>query len=431
MTTIIDVFAREILDSRGNPTIEVEIELESGIVGRAAVPSGASTGAHEAVELRDNDKKRYGGKGVLKAVENVNDIIADELIGWDVLDQMGVDRFLIELDGTSNKARLGANAILGVSLAAARAGADATGMPLYRYIGGTNARYLPTPMMNVLNGGKHADNTVDFQEFMIVPHGAPTFAEAVRMGAEIFHALKKVLGADGHATSVGDEGGFAPNLTSNQEALDYIMKAIRKAGYKEDECAIAIDVAASEMYRKGKGKKSGFYLRFKSDGKKLSADDLIQEYESLIRNYPIICIEDGLDEDDWDGWQELTKALGESVQLVGDDIFVTNIERLNKGIELGIANSILIKLNQIGTLSETLSCVEFARSHAYSCVISHRSGETEDTFLADVAVATNVGQVKTGSMSRTDRIAKYNQLIRIEEELDTNGIFAGLSTFKR
>ena len=430
MTTIVDIFSREILDSRGNPTIEVEVELESGIVGRAAVPSGASTGKHEAVELRDGDKSRYGGKGVLKAVENVNDEIADELVGWDALDQVGIDSLLLEIDGTQNKAKLGANAILGVSLAVARAAAETLGFPLYRYIGGTNARYLPVPMMNILNGGKHADNNVDFQEFMIVPYGAPTFGEALRMGAEIFHSLRGVLSKKGLNTSVGDEGGFAPSLKSNEEAIELILQAMKLAKYDENDCYLALDVASSEMFEEGKGKKKGSYLFFKSDKTKKSSEEMVALYEKLVKRYPIISIEDGLAEDDWDGWKLLTETLGEKIQIVGDDLFVTNVERLSKGIDLGIANSILIKVNQIGSLSETLECIELAKRNGYTNVISHRSGETEDSVIADIAVATNAGQIKTGSASRSDRIAKYNQLLRIEEELDTNAIYAGKAAFK-
>ncbi len=424
MTTIIDILAREILDSRGNPTVEVEVLLESGVIGRAAVPSGASTGEHEAVELRDKKKKRYGGKGVLKAVSNVNDIIADLLIDFDATDQVGIDNFLIELDGTPNKAKLGANAILGVSLACAKAAAEALGLPLYRYIGGTSARVLPVPMMNILNGGSHADNTVDFQEFMVMPHGAPTFAEALRMGAETFHSLKSVLKKKGYNTSVGDEGGFAPNLKSNEEALEIILEAITKAGYKPGkDISLAMDVAASEMYDKKKKK----YVFFKSDKSLKSADDMIKIYEKLIKQYPIVSLEDGLDENDWKGWKKMTDALASKVQLVGDDIFVTNTDKLARGIKEGISNSILIKVNQIGTLTETLEAIEMAKRAGFTNVISHRSGETEDTTIADIAVATNVGQIKTGSASRSDRIAKYNQLLRIEEELDTTAIYPGLA----
>ncbi|MBI9073536.1 MAG: phosphopyruvate hydratase [Melioribacteraceae bacterium] len=423
MTTIVDVLGREILDSRGNPTVEVEVLLESGVIGRAAVPSGASTGEHEAVELRDGDKERYLGKGVLKAVENVNDRIADELLDWDATDQVGIDNFLCELDGTPNKAELGANAILGVSLAVAKAAAEALGLPLYRYIGGTNARTLPVPMMNIINGGSHADNTVDFQEFMVMPHGAGTFAEALRMGTETFHALKAVLKSRGYSTSVGDEGGFAPNLKSNEEAIETILEAITKAGYKPgEEISLAMDVASSEMFLKDEK----LYSFFKSDKSKKTSDDMIKIYADLIAKYPIVSIEDGLDENDWEGWKNLTEAIGDKVQLVGDDLFVTNTERLGEGIEKGIANSILIKVNQIGTLTETLEAIEMAKVAGYTSVISHRSGETEDATIADIAVATNAGQIKTGSASRTDRIAKYNQLLRIEEELDLTAIFPGI-----
>ncbi len=424
MTTIVDVFAREILDSRGNPTIEVEVLLESGAVGRAAVPSGASTGEHEAVELRDGDKTRFLGKGVQKAIENVNNEIAEAILDMDASDQVGIDNLLIDLDGTENKERLGANAILGVSLAIAKASANTFGLPLYRYIGGTNAKRLPVPMMNILNGGSHADNTVDFQEFMIMPHGAETFAEALRMGSETFHSLKSVLKKKNYNTSVGDEGGFAPNLKSNEEALELIVEAIEKAGYKPgSQIAIALDIAASEMYKA----ESGLYLFFKSDKSQKNAEEMIDIYENLVNKYPIYSIEDGLAEDDWDGWLKLTQKLGNKIQLVGDDIFVTNPTRLARGISEGIANSILIKLNQIGTLTETLDTIEMAKFAGYTNVISHRSGETEDTTLADVAVATNAGQIKTGSVSRTDRIAKYNQLLRIEEELEFTAIYEGLA----
>ena len=424
MTTITDVHGREILDSRGNPTIEVDVELASGIIGRAAIPSGASTGEHEAVELRDGDKQRYGGKGVLNAVENVNEKIAGEVIGFDALDQVGIDHLMIELDGTPNKAALGANAILGVSMAAAKAAAEALGLPLYRYLGGTNAKVLPVPMMNIINGGKHADNTVDVQEFMIVPVAAENFAESLRMGTETFHSLKSVLKKKGYNTSVGDEGGFAPSLKSNAEALDVIIEAIEKAGYKPGkEIYLALDVAASEMFEKGK------YVFFKSDKSARSAEQMVKIYEKWVKEYPIISIEDGMAENDWDGWALITKALGGKTQLVGDDLFVTNPEYLAKGIEKGIANSILIKVNQIGTLTETFDCIEMAKRAGYKTVISHRSGETEDATLADIAVATNAGQIKTGSTSRTDRIAKYNQLLRIEEELDTTAIFPGLGAF--
>jgi enolase len=428
MTTIVDLFAREILDSRGNPTVEVEVELESGERGRAAVPSGASTGEREAVELRDGDKDRFGGKGVLRAVENVNDELADELIGWDAFDQVGIDSYMIEIDGTPNKARLGANAILGVSMAIARATAQTLDMPLYRYIGGTNAKVLPVPQMNILNGGKHADNTVDFQEFMIVPYGAPTFAEALRCGAEIFHALKNVLHDAGLNTSVGDEGGFAPSLKSNEEAIQYILKAMELAKYTQDDCYIAIDVAASEMYEKQKDG-SAMYRFFKSDKSLKSADEMIEMYAQLVEKYPIISIEDGLGENDWDGWKRLTDRLGGVCQIVGDDVFVTNTAILAEGIGQGLGNSILIKVNQIGTLTETLDAIEMAKHARYTSVISHRSGETEDATIADIAVASNAGQIKTGSASRSDRIAKYNQLLRIEEELDTNALYAGISAF--
>ncbi len=424
MTTIVDVLAREILDSRGNPTLEVEVLLESGVIGRAAVPSGASTGEHEAVELRDGDNSRYNGKGVLNAVANVNEKIADELVDFDAADQATIDNFLINLDGTENKSNLGANAILGVSLACAKAAAETLELPLYKYIGGINARTLPVPMMNVLNGGKHADNNVDFQEFMIMPVGAPNFAEALRMGAETFHSLKSVLRKKGYSTAVGDEGGFAPNLKSNEEAIEVILEAIQKANYKPgDEIAIALDPASSEMYLKDKK----LYQFFKSTKETKSAEQMIKYYEDWTNKYPIVSIEDGLAEDDWDGWQLMTKALGDKIQLVGDDIFVTNTQRLAKGIELGVANSILIKLNQIGTLTETIEAIEMARLAGYTSVISHRSGETEDTTIADFSVAMGTGQIKTGSASRTDRIAKYNQLLRIEEELDTNALFPGIA----
>ncbi len=423
MTAIVDVFAREILDSRGNPTIEVDVLLESGAFGRAAIPSGASTGEHEAVELRDGDKSRYNGKGVLNAVDNVNEEIAEEILDWDATDQVGIDNLLIDLDGTPNKGRLGANAILGVSLAVAKAAAQALGMPLYRYIGGTNAKTLPVPMMNILNGGKHADNTVDFQEFMILPHGTDSFAEALRMGAETFHALKSVLKAKGYSTSVGDEGGFAPNLRTNEEVLDFLVEGIMKAGYKPGEdISIALDPASSEMYLSDKG----LYQFFKSDKSEKTSDEMIKIYEELVKNYPIVSLEDGLAEDDWEGWKNLNEALGGKIQIVGDDIFVTNPERLARGIEEGTANSILIKLNQIGTLTETIDTIEMAKNAGYTSVISHRSGETEDTTIAHLAVAMNVGQIKTGSASRTDRLAKYNELMRIEEELDMNAIFPGL-----
>ncbi len=423
MTSIVDIRGREILDSRGNPTVEVEVEIESGIVGRAAVPSGASTGEHEAVELRDGDKSRYLGKGVQKAVENVNDKIADELLEMDVLEQAAIDGIMLELDGTKNKSNLGANAILGVSLASAKAAAQYLGLPLYRYIGGVNAKTLPVPMMNIINGGKHADNNVDFQEFMIMPVGASSFSEALRMGAETFHALKSVLSKKGYNTAVGDEGGFAPNLKSNEEAIEVILEAIGKAGYKPGEDVyLALDVASSEMFQKESKK----YQFFKSTKQEFTSEQMVEFYANWVKKYPIVSIEDGLDENDWNGWQLLTEKLGSKIQLVGDDLFVTNTERLEEGIEKGIANSILIKLNQIGTLTETLDAIEMAKKAGYTNVISHRSGETEDTTLADVAVATNAGQIKTGSLSRTDRVAKYNQLLRIEEELGEAAIFPGL-----
>ena len=424
MTTIVDVLGREILDSRGNPTLEVEVELESGVIGRAAVPSGASTGEHEAVELRDGDKSRYLGKGVLKAVENVNEKICSELVELDAADQAGIDSFLLELDGTKNKGNLGANAMLGVSLACAKAVAKTLGMPLYRYIGGVNAKTLPVPMMNILNGGKHADNNVDFQEFMIVPHGAPNFAEALRMGAETFHTLKSVLGKKGYNTSVGDEGGFAPNLKSNEEAIEVILEAVEKAGFKTgSEISIALDPAASEFYLE---EKDAYHLFESAPDKVISKEKLIDFWAEWVSKYPIVSVEDGLAEDDWDGWFLLTEKLGDKIQLVGDDLFVTNTERLADGIEKGVANSILIKVNQIGTLTETLDAIEMAKKAGYTNVISHRSGETEDTTIADIAVATNVGQIKTGSISRTDRIAKYNQLLRIEEELGDVAVFPGI-----
>jgi enolase len=425
MSTIIDVWAREILDSRGNPTVEAEVELEDGTVGRAAVPSGASTGEHEAVELRDEDKNRYLGKGVLKAVENVNNIIAEELTGFDATDQVGIDQMMIELDGTSTKSKLGANAILAVSLATAKAAANYFNIPLYRYIGGTNAKILPTPMMNIINGGRHADNNVDFQEFMVVPANAPTFAEALRMGTEVFHSLKGVLKKKGYNTAVGDEGGFAPSLKSNEEALDVIMEAIKNAGYKAGEDVfIALDPAASEMYQK-----DGSYLFYKSTQEKFSAEQMVAYWKKWVDNYPIISLEDGMAENDWKGWKLLTDTIGAKTQLVGDDLFVTNTEFLSKGIAEGVANSILVKVNQIGTLTETLDAIEMAKRAHYTAIISHRSGETEDATIADIAVATNAGQIKTGSASRTDRIAKYNQLLRIEEELGTNAIYAGMSAF--
>ncbi len=423
MSLIVEIYAREVLDSRGNPTVEVEVTTENGIVGSAIVPSGASTGVHEAVELRDGDKTRYLGKGTLNAVNNVNEIIAEELIGFDVFDQVGVDRALIQIDGTENKSKLGANAILGVSMAVARAAAIESDTPLYEYIGGVNAKTLPVPMMNILNGGEHADNNVDIQEFMVMPAGACSFKEALRMGTEVFHNLKSVLKSKGYNTAVGDEGGFAPNLNSNEEALKTIMEAIEKAGYVAGkDIFLALDVASSEMYENGK-------YNFKGEGKIYSSEELVNYYCDLVEKYPIISIEDGLSEDDWNGWKLLTEKIGNKVQLVGDDLFVTNYSRLNMGIEKGIANSILIKLNQIGTITETLDAIELAKTHGYTCVISHRSGETEDTTIADLAVAVNAGQIKTGSASRTDRICKYNQLLRIEDRLGENSKFLGLSAF--
>jgi enolase len=425
MTNIIDVWAREILDSRGNPTIEVEVALESGVVGRAAVPSGASTGEHEAVELRDGDKSRYYGKGVKKAVENVNEKIADELIDFDVTDQVAIDNLLITLDGTDNKSNLGANAILGVSLACAKAAAEFFGLPLYKYIGGVNAKTLPVPMMNIINGGKHADNNVDFQEFMVMPVGAPNFSEALRMGTETFHSLKSVLSKKGYNTAVGDEGGFAPNLKSNEEAIEVILEAIEKAGYKVGtDIAIALDPAASEFFLKDK---NSYHLFKSAPDKLIPIEKMVDYWADWVNKYPIVSLEDGMAEDDWDGWKLLTDKVGNKIQLVGDDLFVTNTERLARGIEAGVANSILIKVNQIGTLTETLDAIELAKINGYTSVISHRSGETEDTTIADIAVATNAGQIKTGSASRTDRIAKYNQLLRIEEELDTTAVFLGLN----
>ncbi|MEX2088386.1 MAG: phosphopyruvate hydratase, partial [Bacteroidota bacterium] len=420
-TTITDVWAREILDSRGNPTIEVDVTLQDGTLGRAAIPSGASTGENEAVELRDGDKARYNGKGVLKAVENVNATLADEVVGFEATDQIGIDKMMLQLDGTPTKSKLGANAILGVSLAVAKAAAGSLKMPLYRYIGGTNARILPVPMMNILNGGKHADNNVDPQEFMVMPIDAPSFAEGLRMGAEVFHALKSVLHKKGYNTAVGDEGGFAPSLKSNVEAIEVILEAIQKAGYKAGEQVyIAIDPAASEFYDAEKKK----YVFAKSDKSERTPEQMAKFWEDWVRQYPIASLEDGMAENDWEGWKILTDTLGEKVQLVGDDIFVTNVEYLTKGIDQGVANSILIKVNQIGTLTETLDCIEMAKRAGYTTVMSHRSGETEDTTIADIAVGTNAAQIKTGSASRTDRIAKYNQLLRIEEELDTNGYYA-------
>ncbi len=426
MSEIVDVYAREILDSRGNPTLEVEVFLESGSFGRAAVPSGASTGEREAMELRDGDKSRYLGKGVLQAIDNVNNVIAEEIIGMEAEDQVGIDMKMIELDGTEYKTNLGANAILGVSLAVAKAAADEAGQPLYKYIGGANARELPLPMMNIINGGEHADNNVDIQEFMIMPAGASCFKEALRMGAEIFHALKSVLKGKGYNTAVGDEGGFAPNLKSNEEALEVIMEAIVKAGYKPGEdVLLALDVASSELFDKEKGV---YTLENETQKVKTSAE-MVDFYENLVNKYPIISIEDGMAENDWDGWKLLTDRLGKRVQIVGDDLFVTNPKILKEGIQKGIANSILIKLNQIGTLTETLEAIEMAKRAGYTTVISHRSGETEDTTLADLAVAVNSGQIKTGSLCRTDRVAKYNQLLRIEDELDSTSLFKGHDVF--
>ena len=424
MSWIEHVQAREILDSRGNPTVEAEVTLVGGEVGRAAVPSGASKGEHEALELRDGDKKRYLGKGVLKAVRNINEIIAPKLINKDALDQAEIDRALIELDGTPKKSKLGANALLAVSLATSRAAAAYLDIPLYKYLGGPNALTLPVPMMNIINGGAHADNNVDFQEFMIVPVGATTFHEALRMGAEIFHTLKQVLKNKNYATSVGDEGGFAPNLRSNEEAIETILEAITQAGYSPgSDCLLALDPAASEFYE------NNVYTFKKSDKRKLKSDEMVAFWKNWIEKYPIISIEDGMAESDWDGWKTLTDEVGVRVQLVGDDLFVTNSEFLRKGIELGVANSILIKLNQIGTLTETLDCIELAKTHSRTAVISHRSGETEDPFIADLAVATNAGQIKTGSLSRSDRISKYNQLLRIEEDLRGMARFPGYKAF--
>jgi enolase len=424
MSWIEEVHAREILDSRGNPTVEAEVSLIGGEIGRAAVPSGASTGEHEAVELRDNDKKRFAGKGVTRAVDNVNEIIAPAISGIDALDQAEIDQILIELDGTPNKSKLGANALLAVSMATARAAAAYVELPLYKYLGGPNARTLPVPMMNIINGGAHADNNVDFQEFMIVPVGTDNFHEALRIGAEIFHTLKTVLKKKGYATSVGDEGGFAPNLRSNEEAVETILEAISQAGYAAgDDCLLALDPAASEFFD-GKA-----YVFKKSDNRRLSSEQMVEFWVTWCNQYPIISIEDGMAENDWNGWKLLTDELGSRVQLVGDDLFVTNTEFLSKGIELGVANSILIKVNQIGTLTETLECIELAKTHGRTAIISHRSGETEDPFIADLAVATNAGQIKTGSLSRTDRVAKYNQLLRIEEDLRTAARFHGRAAF--
>jgi enolase len=425
MPNISSIYAREVLDSRGNPTIEVEVFTESGAFGRAIVPSGASTGEHEAIELRDGDKERYLGKGVLNAVKNVNEVIAPNLIGYDVTFQTTIDKIMLELDGTENKSKLGANAILGVSMAVARAASDFVGLPLYLYLGGFNAKQLPTPMMNIINGGSHADNNVDFQEFMIMPVGPKSFKEALRMGAEVFHNLKKVLAGYGFNTAVGDEGGFAPNLDSNEAALKVIIEAIEKAGFKPGEdILLAMDVASSEFYNKDKK-----VYELKGEGKELTSEEMVDFYANLIEKYPIISIEDGLDENDWDGWAKLTKKLGKRVQLVGDDLFVTNTKKLERGISEGVGNSILIKVNQIGTLTETFNAIEMAKRAGYTAVVSHRSGETEDTTIAEIAVATNAGQIKTGSLSRTDRIAKYNQLLRIEEELDEVAEYLGKDSF--
>jgi enolase len=425
MSAIIDIHARQILDSRGNPTVEVDVTLESGAIGRAAVPSGASTGAHEAVELRDGDKKKYAGKGVLKAVEAANGEIFDAISGMEASHQLHIDRTMIELDGTPNKARLGANAILGVSLAVAKAAALEADLPLYRYIGGTQAATLPVPMMNIINGGAHADNPIDFQEFMILPWAAPSCSEAIRWGAEVFHALRAQLKAAGHNTNVGDEGGFAPNIASAEKALEFVMQAISKAGFKPgDEIALGLDTASTEFYKDGKYAMEG-------EGKTLDSAGMVKLYSDLVAKFPIVTIEDGMAEDDWEGWKALTDAIGKKVQLVGDDLFVTNPKRLADGIAKGVANAILVKVNQIGSLSETLEAVEMAHKAGYRAVISHRSGETEDSTIADIAVATNAGQIKTGSLSRSDRNAKYNQLIRIEEQLGPSARYAAKSVFRR
>jgi enolase len=424
VTEIVDVYAREILDSRGNPTVEAEVTLEDGSTGRAAVPSGASTGAHEAVELRDGDKSRYLGKGVLKAVAAVNDEIFPELLGMDATDQRTIDRVLIDLDGTPNKSRLGANAILGVSMAVAKAAAQASALPLYRYVGGANAHVLPTPMMNIINGGAHADNPIDIQEFMVMPVGFDNFADALRCGAEIFHTLKKGLAAAGHNTNVGDEGGFAPNLKSTDDALGFIMKSIEAAGYQPGEdVVLALDAAATEFYKKGKYELEG-------EGKSLSSDQMADYWAELVKRFPIVSIEDGMSEDDWEGWIALTKAIGEKCQLVGDDLFVTNTTRLADGIQRGAGNAILVKVNQIGTLTETLEAVQLAQINRYGAVMSHRSGETEDSTIADLAVATNCGQIKTGSLARSDRLAKYNQLLRIEDELGDAARYLGRASIR-
>ncbi|WP_299704952.1 phosphopyruvate hydratase [uncultured Pontibacter sp.] len=422
MSLITDIKARQIFDSRGNPTVEVDVFTENGILGRAAVPSGASTGVHEAVELRDGDKGKYMGKGVLQAVKNVNEKIAEELVGFPVFEQNLLDKIMIELDGSDNKANLGANAILGVSLAIARAAAQELGMPLYRYVGGVNANTLPVPMMNILNGGSHADNAIDFQEFMIMPVGAPSFSEALRMGSEVFHHLKNVLKKKGLSTNVGDEGGFAPNIASNVEAIEVVLQAIEAAGYKPgDDMMIAMDAASSEFYDKS----TGLYTFKKSTGDKLTSSEMVSYWKEWTEKYPIASIEDGMDEDDWKGWKELTESIGNKVQLVGDDLFVTNVNRLQQGIDQGVANSILIKVNQIGTLTETINAINLGLRHGYKSVMSHRSGETEDNTIADLAVALNTGQIKTGSASRSDRMAKYNQLLRIEEELGEVAYFPG------
>ena len=420
MSYISEIFARQILDSRGNPTVEVDVLTDEGAFGRAAVPSGASTGVHEAVELRDGDKKKFGGKGVLKAVNNVNETIAPKLLGYDVADQTGIDQMMIQLDGTPNKGKLGANAILAVSMATAKAAAEEAGLPLYRYIGGTNAKTLPIPMMNILNGGAHADNKIDFQEFMVMPVGAETFSEGLRWGIEVFHALKSVLKKKGYSTNVGDEGGFAPDIQSNEEAVDTVMTAINAAGFKAGtQVAIAMDPAASEMYDSAKK----VYHFHKSDGKKLSSEKMVDYWANWIKNYPIVSLEDGMAEDDWKGWKLLTDKLGSKIQLVGDDIFVTNVIRLQEGIEKGVGNALLVKVNQIGTVTETINAVTLAQHNSYNTIMSHRSGETEDTTIADLAVALNCGQIKTGSASRTDRMAKYNQLLRIEELLGFSAVY--------
>jgi enolase len=420
MSYIVEVKARQILDSRGNPTVEVDVLTDEGVLGRAAVPSGASTGIHEAVELKDNDKKKYLGRGVLKAVKNVNTIIANGIVGFDITAQAAIDQVMIELDGTPNKAKLGANAILAVSMAAARAAAEEANLPLYRYIGGTNARTLPMPMMNILNGGAHADNKIDFQEFMIMPVGAPSFSEGLRWGVEIFHQLKSTLKKKGYSTNVGDEGGFAPNIQSNEEAIETVLEAIQAAGYKAgSQIAIAMDAANSELWNAKKKK----YVFHKSSGKEMSSDQLVKYWESWVKKYPIVSIEDGMAEDDWAGWKNLTETIGSKCQLVGDDLFVTNVNRLQTGIDKKIANGLLVKVNQIGTLTETINAVSLAQHNGYNTIMSHRSGETEDTTIADLAVALNCGQIKTGSASRTDRMAKYNQLIRIEEQLGETGVF--------